>query len=105
MPDFQAVDGVLPQDVAAGTSHRQWAQVGIGDPHGEGGVLLPQALTALNDSTEEVTDVSAHSELRQADEQRHDGDDDEEHHGCSAVDDVLDRAACHDRQRDAPHIE
>ena len=46
VPYLQAVDGVLPQDVAAGTGNRQRAQVGVGNPHGKGGVLLAQAVTS-----------------------------------------------------------
>ena len=105
MPNFQAVDGILPQDVTAGSSHRQGTKVCIGDPYGKGGVLLAQALAALDDGAEEVADVASHSELRQADKQRHHGDSDEEYHRRPAVDDVLHGAARDDGQRDAPHIE
>ena len=105
VPNFQAVDGILPQDVTAGTCYRQGAEVGIGNPHGKGGVLLPQSLTALDDGAEEVSDVAAHGKLRQADEQRHQRNDDEERQGCAAVDDILHSAARYDGQRDAPHVE
>ena len=105
MPNLQAVDGVLPQDVATGTCHRQGTEVGVGYPHGEGCVLLSQALSALDDGAEEVADVASHGKLRQADEQRHQGDGDQEHNGSSAVDDVLNGATCDDGQRDAPHVE
>ena len=66
---------------------------------------MSQTLAALDDSAEEVPDVASHGELCQADEQRHDGDGEQEHQRCTAVDDILHRAARDDGQRDAPHVE
>ena len=105
VPYLQTVDGVLPQDVAARAGNRERAQVCISDPHGKGSILLPQTLSALDDGAEEVADVASHGKLRQADEQRHQGDGDQEHNGSSAVDDVLNGATCDDGQRDSPHVE
>ncbi len=104
MPYLQAVDSILPQDVAARACHRQRTQVRIGNPHRKSRILLAQSLTTLDDRAKEMPDVPPHSKLRQADQQRHQGDRHQEQHRSPTVNDILHRATRDNRQRDAPHI-
>ena len=75
VPDLDAVDGVLPQDVAAGAHRAQRVEVGVGNPHGESGVFLAQALARLDGGAEEVPHIASQGELHQAQHQRDDRDD------------------------------
>lgn len=65
-PYLNAVNNILPQNVAAWPHCRQWIQVSIGYPDSKSSVLLPQGLARINRTTEEMTNISTNDKLYQA---------------------------------------
>ena len=47
-PQLNRVDNVLPKDIATGSDWRHRIEIGVGDPDGEGGVLLERGLTRVD---------------------------------------------------------
>ena len=48
LPEFDAVDNVLPEHIAARADGGHGIEIGVGHPDGEGGVLLEQGLPAVD---------------------------------------------------------
>lgn len=74
VPQFDAVDDVLPEDVAARTHRGERIEISVGNPDGESSIFLAQSLTGLLRTVEEMADVAAHGKLHQAEEQAEEGD-------------------------------
>ena len=72
--EFEAVDGVLPNDVAAGTYCSERVEVGAGYPDGESCVFLTEGLSAFHSAPEEVANVAPHGKLNHAKHKTHYGD-------------------------------
>ena len=104
LPYLNAVDDVLPQNVAAGTHRRQRVQVGRGYPDGERRVLLAQALTSVNRGTEIMADEAAGTKLHDAEQKTHQRDDAEQPHRCVGMDNVADGGAADDEKGGRPGI-
>ena len=68
--DFDGIDGVLPEDVAARTDGRKGCEVGVGNPDGEGRVFLSECLSDLVEATETAANPSSDGVLSKADSER-----------------------------------
>ena len=73
LPNFDGVDDVLPENIAAWAYRRKRVQVGIGHPDGEGGVLLTERLSGLLCVVEVMADEAADGELHHAERRGHHG--------------------------------
>ena len=104
VPDFDAVDDVLPEDVTARAYGGEGREIGAGNPDGEGGVLLSQCLSGVLRLSEVSADVSPGGELDEAEHEGGEGDEEEERHGAVGMEDVLHRRPRHDEQRPAPEV-
>ena len=62
LPEFDAIDDVLPEDVAAGSDRGHRIEVSIGHPDGEGGILLEGGLTAADLFAQVTADAAADEE-------------------------------------------
>lgn len=103
-PYLDAVDDVLPEDVAAWSHGGERRQIGAGYPDGEGSVLLTQSLPRIDRNTEATTNGTTATELEEAEHEGEEGNEEKEGNGGVGVQDVLHRGARDDKQRAAPEI-
>ena len=73
LPQFQAVDNVLPEDIAASTDAGHRREIDIGDPDCQTCVLLEHGLTRADTLTKTTTDEASYAELQDDRKQRADG--------------------------------
>jgi len=104
LPYLEAVDDVLPEDVAAGTDGRQGIQVDVGNPDGEGGILLSQRLTGLHDMVEVVADEAPQGKLNNAEDESQGSYHEQQPKRGIGMNDVLHRCSCNNHQRGSPQI-
>ena len=69
LPDFDGVDDVLPENVAAGTDAGEGIEIDRGEPDGESGVLLAECLAGFLGVVEVMTYEAANSELNDANDE------------------------------------
>ena len=70
VPDFDGVDDVLPQDVAAGSDGGHGTEVHVGHPDAEAGVLLEQCLAGVDFRAQVSANASANGKLQETEQQR-----------------------------------
>ena len=105
LPEFDAIDDVLPKDVAAGTDRGHRIEVSIGHPDGEGGILLEGGLTAADLFAQVTADAAADEEEHETEHEAEQGYHDEQGEACLAVDDVAHGDARGDTELGSPEIE
>ena len=104
LPQFDAVDTVLPKDIAAGTDRGEGVEIGVSYPDGESGVFLSKGLTCLDCPVEEMTHITAHRKLDDTKNQRQECDEQKECGRSVGMDNVFYSGARDNRQRHRPHI-
>lgn len=68
LPDFNAVDDILPQYVTAGTYRGYRIEIHISYPDAEGGIFLEQGLSGINLLTQAAANGTAYAELDEAED-------------------------------------
>ena len=63
LPDFDGVDDVLPEDIAAGTDAGEGIEIDGGEPDGECGVLLAEGLAGFLGVVEVMADEAPNGKL------------------------------------------
>ena len=104
-PKLDRVHKVLPEDVASWTHGGDRIEVGVGNPDGKGGVLLPQCLSGIDGAAITIADELAYGKLQQAKQQRAYGYPSQQCRSGIAMDYVLHRGASDYCQRHAPQVE
>ena len=103
-PYLDAVDDVLPEDVAAWSHGGERRQIGAGYPDGEGSVLLPHRLSSVLRLPEVATDVTPHGKLHEAEHERGESYEKQERQTTRRMEDVLHRRPRHDEKRAPPEV-
>lgn len=104
MIDFDGIDGVLPEDVAARTDGGKGREVGVGNPDGEGGVFLSECLSHFVGAVEMAANLLPDGVLSEADGERRQGGGDEEKQRGVGVADVFHGGTRHDDERNGPKV-
>ena len=105
LPEFDAVDNVLPEHIAARADGGHGIEIGVGHPDGEGGVLLEQGLSAVDLIAQVTADAAAHEEEGEAEYQAHRGNHEEHRQAGIAMDDVAHGDSRSDAELHGPEIE
>lgn len=104
LPDFNAVDDVLPKDIAARTNGGQRIEIGVGYPNGKGGVLLSECLSGFYGSMEEMTDIATDRELDDTEQESQQGYEEEEAGRGISMTDVHHGHTGHDGKGNGPKV-
>ena len=101
----EALDDILPEDIATSTDAGHWTEIHVGHPDGKTRILLEHALTCIDLLVKATTQDAAHDDLHHTHEQSCQGDEQQETNGGTAVADVLHSDARSDAQGTSPHVE
>ena len=102
---LEAIDDVLPKNVAAGTYGAQRCEVRVRHPNGESCVLLPKGLSAFDFYAVTSPDATPYGKLYDANDEASCGHDEQEREACVGMHDMLDGCACDEGERYCPDVE
>ena len=88
LPEFEGVDDVLPQHVAASANGCHRIQIGIRHPDAEGGILLEGCLTGIDLFAQMAPYTTTDEEEHEAEYQTEQGYHNQQRESCLAMDDV-----------------
>lgn len=86
--ELKAIDGVLPDDVAAWAYCCERIDIGARHPDGESGVFLSERLSALHCAAEEASNIAPNRKLHHAYHKAHHGYGGEQREWCVRIHDV-----------------